>query len=368
MRRTARRVAAALCVAVLAAPMAACTEPLPTSMQQTSPGTSPVVTDTRPAVTGEQEATIRATILSVVNGATALRDSSGLSARVTGPELDARISEIAVLNATGSERSVTELPAEASQVNLPIAQGWPRDIFTFTTTTSDQQSQRLLVMRQESPRSNYKLWGVCPLFQDVEMPAFSVDGSQLGSPDDEGLVMTPREALDRYTDVLTNRDASQWASQFESDQLRNNIISVAAQIQGTFDTNGVPFTQSETFTADSANVQVMRTADGGELVVGRIDSTWVRSFDENRQALPASDAEKALFGDTQATSSIQVTYVNTVALYVPAADSGQLVRAVGAERQPVRVEAGASQEAEQQPEQPADQEQTDQDQEQTETE
>ena len=83
----------------------------------------------------------------------------------------------------------------------------------------------------------------------------------------------------------------------------------------------------------------MHTADGGELVVGRIDSVWTRSLDQNRQALPASDAEKALFGATEATNSIKVTYVNTVALYVPAADSGQQIRAVGAQRQPVKAEA-----------------------------
>ena len=54
---------------------------------------------------------------------------------------------------------------------------------------------------------------------------------------------------------------------------------------------------------------------------------------------PNSDAEKALFGDGQATSTMKTTYVNVVALYVPPANSDAKITAVGSERQPVRVEA-----------------------------
>ena len=318
--------------------VAACSEPLPTvqtRMGQLTSNTQNVET----AVTEDQEKTIRSRILEVVNEATANHDASKLASRVTGPELDVRTSEIAVYTATGNASDITELPADASQVNLPITTTWPRSIFTFTTTTSDQQSQRLLVMTQDSPHSNYKLWGVCPLFQNASMPAFSVDGSQLGEADDDGLVATPKDALAQYADVLQNRDSSQYAAQFEDDQLRDSVKSVADKIQATFNSSGVTFSQEEVFSPDDAQIEVMRTADGGDLVVGRINSVWTRRLDSNRQALPASDAERALFGGATATSTIQVTYVNTVALYVPPADSGQQIRAVGAQRQPIQVAA-----------------------------
>ena len=53
----------------------------------------------------------------------------------------------------------------------------------------------------------------------------------------------------------------------------------------------------------------------------------------------ASDDEKALFNSDKYTSTMKVTYVNVVALYIPLASSGEQITAVGADRQPVKVEA-----------------------------
>ena len=49
--------------------------------------------------------------------------------------------------------------------------------------------------------------------------------------------------------------------------------------------------------------------------------------------------EKALFNSDKYTSTMKVTYVNVVALYIPLASSGEQITAVGADRQPVKVEA-----------------------------
>ena len=83
----------------------------------------------------------------------------------------------------------------------------------------------------------------------------------------------------------------------------------------------------------------MRSSDGGDLVVAQINSEWTRSAGEGRESQPASDAEKALFGDGKATSIMTTTYVNVVALYIPKANTGKQVTAVGSERQPIKVEA-----------------------------
>ena len=78
---------------------------------------------------------------------------------------------------------------------------------------------------------------------------------------------------------------------------------------------------------------------GGDLVVAQINSEWTRSAGAGRESQPASDAEKALFGNGKATSTMKTSYVNVIALYVPPANSGQKITAVGSERQPVKVEA-----------------------------
>ena len=47
----------------------------------------------------------------------------------------------------------------------------------------------------------------------------------------------------------------------------------------------------------------------------------------------------ALLNSDKYTSTMKVTYVNVVALYIPLASSGEQITAVGADRQPVKVEA-----------------------------
>ena len=98
-------------------------------------------------------------------------------------------------------------------------------------------------------------------------------------------------------------------------------------------------TQQQTFEPVNGAISVMRSADGGDLVVAQINSEWTRSAGAGRESQPASDAEKALFGNGKATSTMKTSYVNVIALYVPPANSGQKITAVGSERQPVKVEA-----------------------------
>ena len=60
------------------------------------------------------------------------------------------------------------------------------------------------MLKQDSARQNYKLWGVARLFSGVKMPSFEVSqtGSAQGTPTDTGLVMTPKAAVAAYADLL----------------------------------------------------------------------------------------------------------------------------------------------------------------------
>ena len=87
--------------------------------------------------------------------------------------------------------------------------------------------------------------------------------------------------------------------------------------------------QQQTFEPVNGAISVMRSADGGDLVVAQINSEWTRSAGAGRESQPASDAEKALFGNGKATSTMKTSYVNVIALYVPPANSGQKITAVG---------------------------------------
>ena len=223
---------------------------------------------------------------------------------------------------------------------IPTDDGWPRSVFTITTTTEDQQSKRLLVFDQESAQQNYKLMAMARLFEGAKLPKFEIPtiGSQMGTAKYEKLVAAPADALAQYADVLQNGSKSQYASKFADDLLRQELANTTAKVQeGMQRNNG---TQEQKFTAVPEQMWVMRAADGaGDLAVGRINGEWTRKAGDGRESRPASDDEKALFNSDKYTSTMKVTYVNEVALYIPLASSGELITAVGADRQPIKVEA-----------------------------
>ena len=148
---------------------------------------------------------------------------------MSGPELEIRRSELAVAQKTGNLDPKTDIPDAITQTIIPTDSGWPRSVFTITTTTQDQQSKRLLVFDQESARQNYKLWGVARLFQGVQMPKFTVPqiGAQMGTDNDDNLKMTPKDAVKRYADVLQNGDKSQYAGDFDNDYLRQELATLS---------------------------------------------------------------------------------------------------------------------------------------------
>lgn len=311
--------------------VAACGDQPPQPQSQSSTQT--------PDITEAQEKAVRKSILDVLDASDNAKSPDGLAARVTGPALEVRTSELAIAQATGVMDPKATIPKDIAQTIIPTQSGWPRSIFSITTTTQDQQSKRLLVLNQESPRSNYKLWGVVRLFQGAKLPEFAIPaiGSSMGSPDDSGLSLSPQQTVDEYADVLTHGQQSKFASQFDSDYFRDDLAKLSATVQQGMERNHG--TQTQTFTPVKDQISVMRSTQGGDLVIAQINSEWTRSAGEGRESQPASDAERALFGQGKATATMKVTYVNVLAFYVPPAKSGKKVVAVGAERQPVKVEA-----------------------------
>ncbi|WP_420829356.1 hypothetical protein [Bifidobacterium miconis] len=337
MMKRIRNAAAAALALVLSVSLAACEGQVP---QVTADGTSSATSaKATPDLSEAQEKNIRKQILITLGAANDAKDASGLSARMTGPQLAIHSARIAIAQKTGSISRYATIPNDIVQTVIPTDSGWPRSVYSITTTTDDQQSKRLLVLTQDSARQNYKLWGVARLFQGTKLPSFAVPdiGAKMGTAKDAGLVMTPEQAVERYADVLTNGASSQFASSFADDELRQTLASTTEQVQQGISSN--KGTQQQVFTPAPGAIQVMRSSDGGDLVVAQINLEWTRQAGEGRESLPANDQENALFGNAKATSTLKATYVFVVAMYVPEANSGKQVTAVGADREVVKVEA-----------------------------
>ena len=332
---------ALIAVLALSGTLAACEGQLPHPQSGDVSASGASATSTAiPDLSEAQEERIRERILTSIQQATDAKSADGLDQSMSGPALKIRTSQIAIAQRTESVDSRADIPTDATQTIIPTASGWPRTTFTITTTTQDQQTERLLVMKQDSAKTNYKLWAVARLFPGAELPKFAVPtvGSQMGDAGDTGLRLTPEQAVEQYADVLEHGSDSEYASAFADDYFRQQLSELTATVQEGMERNNG--TQKQTFSPVKDEIAVIHSADGGDLVVAQIDSEWVREAGEGRQSLPASDAERALFGDTKATSIIKVGYVNVIAMYIPPAKAGGQVMAVGAEQQPVSVTAG----------------------------
>ncbi|MFD0705479.1 hypothetical protein ACFQY8_06965 [Alloscardovia venturai] len=328
-RRVLMKLAATGVVCASAVALAACT---PSPQKADSNAITPVVTTT-------QEKAIRTKIIKAINKADAARDTNALKEQMLGPALEVRTSQLKIASATNNLDSSTAIPQSLSQSVVSTSQTWPRNLFAITTVTDTQQSQRLLVLEQQKATANYKVWGLVRLMPGVQMPKFKVAtiGSTQGDAQTSGLKATPAEVAKRYADVLENGAKSKYANDFADDAFRTNLQTLTDSVQQAIAQNeGM---QSQTYTAHTKDIKVLETADGGALAVIQIDSVWTRTAGGDRQSLPASDSEKALFGDTKATSALEVDYVNEVAIYIPKVGSSEKIRTVGAERQPVAVEA-----------------------------
>ena len=290
-----------------------------------------------PSFTLAQAQRVESRLDAAIAASDAQRDPAPLAQYVDGPEYQIRASQLQVLRATNQVNQKMEIPTSNRQVVLPLTTGWPRTVLVVTQATQDQQSERLLVLSQASAHSNYMLWGLVRLFSGVTLPKFPVSsiGAKAGTLEDTGLVATPRQALMMYANVLQNGSSSPYADKVASDQFRAQLQNLTDAVQQAVSAS--QGSQSQVFTPDYQSAKIIRSADGGDFVVARIDSVWTRYAGPGRQSEPASTAEKALFGNATPTSTMKVTYVNVVALYIPPASSGSKIEAMGAERQPIQV-------------------------------
>lgn len=284
MRKRSQAIIAAMLALGMAVGMCGCEGQLPTPKATTR--------QDAPNLSAKQEQKVRTRILKTLDQCNQNRDTDTLPTILEGPELDIRTSELNVAKATGNLDRKTTIPTDLAQAVISTDAGWPRSVFSITSTTKDQQSKRLLVFRQDSARQNYKLWGVARLFSGVKMPSFEISktGSAQGTPTDTGLVMTPKAAVDAYADLLQNGANSKYASKFADDDLRSKLADLTAQVQKAMELN--EGTQQQTFEPVNGAISVMRSADGGDLVVAQINSEWTRSAGAGRESQPASDAER----------------------------------------------------------------------------
>lgn len=319
------RVFSAALAATLGLTLAACTpEEVPELEAPTVPEYAP------PALNETQIQDILADLSASLEAADEADDAGELGDRVTAPATDIREAQYALEVATGGDVTPQELWTESDLDVITASDSWPRSLLAVTEPDADSALRLYLGLVQETPRDPYQLVAWSLLLPGVETPTFAdlTVGSAPVTADQEGLVMTPTDALTRFADVLDLR-TSEYTDQFADDEYRTFLreeldgivegIEVAGEVQQGVEPGEIVF--------------AIGTAEGGALVMGDLTTTVTmrRTVDDSELNLAGEMAD--LGGEEAVENAAEATYRSMVTFYIPPADAeDQAVRLLGAER------------------------------------
>jgi len=330
-------------------------EPLPTLMP-------PVVATPSPVLNQDQTDNVLGQISTALASATDSRNPELLADRLTGPALAVRTSQLQVAGILDSNEQVTVIPDAFQQIIVSTEENWPRTLFAITTATEQLQPPRLLALEQVSAREPYRLWGWVQLQAGVFMPAFAdprVGSEQVDPADGEGtLVMSPDEAIRQYADLLVHGENSEYLGNFEplqDDQFRAFMANWQAaqatalqgeRIEGTYEFSAHP--------AEGSPVRAIRSADGGAMVMGEIRSSERLQALEGAVLAPQTLTAQALLYGQEFANVLTADYIDMIALYIPAAGSGERVRFLGYSHIQTGASVGGEEEAAEEPTEPTE--------------
>jgi hypothetical protein len=273
-----------------------------------------------PSVTEAQLESIVATISSVTAEADAASDKDKLSERFTGPALDLRSATYAIRAGYPEYPAPQAIPSGPLQVVLPQAtDSWPKSVFTIVQGQDTSVPPVALMLVQETPRSNYKVYYEITLEPDTSLPpvaAASVGTTRLPL-DTKLLTMTPDQLKTAYADILAVGDASQYIDQIDAagDTLRTqvgadykNAKKSGIGSSATIDFGQVPGTGQSI---------ALATSDSGALVAVDLRETETAKPIESGATVSAEGAVKALSGITETAKGVEATYGYQLLFYIP---------------------------------------------------
>ncbi len=308
---------------------------LVTGCASAPPAPTPDAASPGPVLSLEQNSRMLESMNAALAAGTESLDPEQLKARVTGPALTVRTSQLQVAQIRGEKDLITEIPATYQQIILPTTETWPRTTFAITEPTDKLQPQRLIALVQDSPRAQFKLWGWVQLRPGLRMPSFADPklGSEVLAPDDASLLVSPQDVVAQYADLITTGDGSAFAATFEpadQDPFRALLTSVRETQSALLAGDRVNGTY--TFTAKpkpDTPVKAVRTADGGAVVMAALDGTEVMEAIAGAKIAPGTRTAQALLKDKGESNKVTGGFSDMIALYVPPAGSEDKVKLVG---------------------------------------
>ena len=266
----------------------------------------------------------------IAREADARNDRRVLAERFDGAALAVRSTNYVLRTRNARIASLQAIAAEPIKFNLPAAtSSWPRVAMAVTDEEGDTALPQMIVMQQDSARSNYKVWFTIRLMPGAEIPA--VPSSELGAiPVDAAslfLKVAPNKLPIAFGDVLNLGQASLSAQLFDLDNEFYRQVSQAQKEQATSLNNA---NIAYAHLLGNPNVISMATSNGGALVaVYQLDRYTIKPKRAN-SAVSVGAQEKLLLGATGSTRGVRSIYGDMLLFYVPPVDESAKIVLLGA--------------------------------------
>jgi hypothetical protein len=240
-----------------------------------------------------------------------------------------------VLDPRADSGQVLRSAVTPTRLVVTSGRSFPRTLLAVWTPDGSPTAQ-IAVLRSASVTTPFTVAERADLVAGAVLPATAPNtrGAASLSLDEPGLVATPRAALADLAALLTTGRSSgtSFATSRVVTDVRANAAEQAKGVAGV-----ASFSQEHTPAAGAP--QVVRTADGGAIVIGAIDRVDQFTVTAGAGSITPPAAYSALAqGLKKITRAATVRTVQVVVLVVPPAGGGD-VRVVGFTEVPVQVSA-----------------------------
>ena len=286
-----------------------------------------------PVVTEAQFDRIMARVSRQVAAADEELDSSLLGPRMGDPALTMREAAYRLRNADSELGTLVSVPEGPVRLLVPQQnREWPRVVFAVIqdATTPDAPSLGVL-LRQESPRTNYRLHYAVSLAPDTVLPSFPQPstGTARLARQSQLLLLSPADTVSGYGEVLDVGSLSAYSRYFdtltdvlftvvgpEGQELRQE--SFGSDIDLTFDIE-----EPEHFSV------ALSTLDNGGVVFGVLTEVETVRPTQGGATINATSSARVFSGLPESAIGFQAEYEMHVLWYVPPIGSDERIRVLG---------------------------------------
>ncbi|MCX6496678.1 MAG: hypothetical protein NTW23_05050 [Rhodoluna sp.] len=290
-------------------------------------------------VTDSQLQRIVGDIASTVKDADNARDEKVLVTRVDGTALQIRKVQYVLQSKSKKIPKLPDIVANPITVALPMelpdpALGWqPRTIMVVTKSESTTSAPQMLVLQQQTPRDNYKLWYLIDLLPAANFPKVAAQAAgALSVEADTEYLVTPLKSLPfKYGNTINKGALGKYANEFDLTSDEFYAALSESQIAQKADVEKVSATIQFQHALGNPNILGMLTVESGGLVAIAMNDTSVIRPKVRGAAVSVTQLDqKLLLNAPGSATGLKIVYSNMLLFYVPVAGSAEKIRLVGA--------------------------------------